>query len=338
MSIDIDIRERSSRAAMTRREMIQATAAAAIGASLIGGVQPARAEDVKPAAAAPGRKRTIRIAHLTDMHVQPERHAGEGYAACLHHVHAQKDKPDVIFSGGDTVMDSFEQTKERTATQWTLFKKVVKEECRIPIEFCIGNHDVWGWHKEKSKTNGTEPGYGKKWAMDEFGIKERFRSFDRAGWHFIVLDSIFPNGNSYKGRLDDAQFEWLAGDLAGVKKTTHVCILSHIPILSASVFLDGNNEKSGNWAVPGGLMHIDARKLKDLFLKHPSVKLCLSGHLHLIDRVDYNGVTYLCNGAVSGNWWKGRHQECDEGYALLNLYDDGSFEHEYVKYGWQAKE
>ncbi|MEX2092204.1 MAG: hypothetical protein WD971_05980, partial [Pirellulales bacterium] len=73
-----------------------------------------------------------------------------------------------------------------------------------------------------------------------------------------------------------------------------------------------------------------------LFAKHPNVKLCISGHLHLLDRVDYNGVTYLCNGAVSGNWWGGRHKDCDEGYAVVDLYDDGTFEHEYVKYGWKA--
>ncbi len=83
-------------------------------------------------------------------------------------------------------------------------------------------------------------------------------------------------------------------------------------------------------------MHKDCLELKDLFAQHPNVKLCLSGHLHLLDRVDYNGVTYLCNGAVSGNWWKGRHKDCDEGYAVIDLYDDGSFEHQYVKYGWKA--
>ena len=33
----------------------------------------------------------------------------------------------------------------------------------------------------------------------------------------------------------------------------------------------------------------------------------------------------------------GRHQECDEGYGLIDLYDDGTFEREYVKYGWKAE-
>ena len=67
------------------------------------------------------------------------------------------------------------------------------------------------------------------------------------------------------------------------------------------------------------------------------MKLCISGHIHLIDRVDYNNITYLCNGAVCGKWWRGTYQESPPGYALIDLYNDGSFAHQYIAYGW-AKE
>jgi hypothetical protein len=79
-------------------------------------------------------------------------------------------------------------------------------------------------------------------------------------------------------------------------------------------------------------MHIDARRLKTLFLDHPNVKLCLSGHIHLRDSVMYNGVTYACNGAVCGNWWRGAYQETQPGYALVDLWNDGSFRVDYVRY------
>ncbi len=52
--------------------------------------------------------------------------------------------------------------------------------------------------------------------------------------------------------------------------------------------------------------------------------------------LDYNGVTYLCNGAVCGGWWKGDYQETKPGFALVDLYDDGTFEHQYVHTGWEA--
>ncbi len=292
-----------------------------------------------PGAKGPVRKRALRIAHLTDIHVQPERAADQGLIACLHHVQSQPDKPDVIFNSGDTIMDSLAADYTRTEMLWKLWRSILEQECSLPIEHCIGNHDVWGWNREKSGATGAEPLYGKKWAMEALGLSSRYRSFDRAGWHFIFLDSTYPHEETvYTARLDEEQFEWLESDLASVKKGTPVLVFSHIPILCACVFFDGDNEETGNWVVPGAWMHIDARRIKDLFLKHPAVKLCLSGHVHLHDRVDYNGVTYVCNGAVCGGWWKGPYQECEPGYGLVNLYTDGSFDAEYVTYGWKARE
>ena len=55
--------------------------------------------------------------------------------------------------------------------------------------------------------------------------------------------------------------------------------------------------------------------------------------MHLLDRVDYNGVAYLCNGAVSGNWWTSdTYQQTKAGYALIDLYDDGTVERTYLHY------
>ena len=114
-------------------------------------------------------------------------------------------------------------------------------------------------------------------------------------------------------------------------------IVSHIPIFSVAVLDFGKVDEKKPTQVDPSLMHSDASRLHGLFLKHPILKVCISGHLHLLDRVDFDRVTYLCDGAVCGNWWKGRHKQCDEGYALINLYDDGTFEREYVTYGWKAE-
>ena len=240
--------------------------------------------------------------------------------------------------GGDLVMDSLGSDEARVRTQWEVFSRVTKAENSLPIEHCIGNHDVWGLNRKDSHTTGSEPRYGKNWAMEIMGLSRPYRSFDRAGWHFIVLDSTFPVDQGYTAKLDDEQFAWLRDDLGKVKPETPVLVLSHIPILSAAAFMDGENEKTGDWQIPGAWMHIDCRKIKDLFLKHPNVKVCLSGHLHLVDRVDYLGVSYFCNGAVCAGWWKGSYQECEPGYALVDLYGDGSCTRQYVTYGWKARE
>jgi len=319
---------------ISRREVLQAFGMAALGVGL---AEVASAKPQAAAAASPvARRRAVRIAHLTDVHIQPERNANGGFVSCLHHVQSQADKPELILTGGDCVMDSFEADDARTQVQWDLWSAVLKNECSVPLLSCIGNHDIWGWNKAKSKTTGSEPNHGKQRAVDMLHIPRRYFSESRHGWQFVMLDSVQPDGEGYIAYLDDEQFDWLERVLRDTPVTAPVLIMSHIPILSATTLVWAKEER-GEYRVDCSLMHRDCLRLKDLFAKHPNVKLCLSGHMHLIDRVDYNGVTYLCNGAVCANWWKGRHKDCDEGYSVIDLFDDGSFEHQYVKYGWKAE-
>lgn len=322
---------------VSRRGGIQLALAAAAGMFHASASSAAAAAVAPPAA---GKRRAIRLAHLTDMHVYDKRASAAGLAACLRHVQALADPPELILNGGDSVMDVLAAPADRAAVQHDLFRKALKQDCSLPVEHCIGNHDVWGWNRKASRTAGDEPGWGKRWATDLFGLDRRYRSFDRAGWHFVVLDSTFPvvdpKGEPYTAKLDDEQFDWLARDLAAAPAGTPVCVLSHIPILSAAAFMDGENAKTGDWQVPGAWMHVDARRIGTLFTKHPNVKLCLSGHLHLFDRCQYNDVWYVCNGAVCGGWWKGDYHETPAGYGVVDLYADGTFDAQYVAYGWAA--
>ncbi|MBL8047162.1 MAG: metallophosphoesterase [Chthonomonas sp.] len=308
---------------MNRREFLVASAAI-----------PALAQ-ATPTLAAP--KRALRIAHLTDIHVQPERKAQQGLEACLAHAQSLKDKPNLVMTGGDLVMDSLGADPARLKQQWDIFTSVFRQNCSLPVEHCLGNHDVWGWNDIGKY--GNEPKFGKAYAQDRLELAQPYRSFDRAGWHFVVLDSTHrkTEGNGYTARLDDEQFAWLADDLAKTPKTTPIFVLSHIPILAVCSMFDGENEKTGNWVIPGAWMHIDARRIKDLFAKHPNVKLCVSGHEHLHDQILYNGVTYVCAGAVCGGWWGGDYYECTYGYSVIDLFRDGTFRHEYMKYGWKTQ-
>jgi 3',5'-cyclic-AMP phosphodiesterase len=325
-----------SNSSFNRREAFSLVGAGALGAAVWSGSSAA----ANAAPVNPHRRRSMRVAHLTDFHVQPELHASEGMTACLHHVQQLKDRPQLILTGGDSIMDSFGADDARTTLQWDIWQKVLKNECSLPVRSAIGNHDIWGWDKRGSKAKGDEPNYGKLRSTEMLKLENRYYTFSQCGWQFVVLDSTQPhpeNPHAYTAHADEEQFDWLSRTLRDTPKTSPVLVLSHIPIISASAILWAD-QKQNNFQLGGGLMHTDCVKLKELFAKHPNVKLCLSGHLHLVDRTDYNGVTYLCNGAVSGSWWKGRHKDCDEGYAVLDLYDDGSFDCEYVKYGWKAAE
>lgn len=284
-------------------------------------------------------RRCLRMAHLTDIHVMP---AGEGFqdpplgmAQALQHAQGLADKPDLIFFGGDLIMDGLKMDRDRTIAQWDVWNRVLTAELKTPAKFALGNHDIWGWALRDQPKIVREKGYGKALAMERLALPDRYYSFDQGGWHFVVLDSMQPdfgNKHGYTASLDDAQFSWLAADLNHVPASVPVCILSHIPILSACVFFDNDLESTGSWVIPGAWTHIDARRIKDLFRRHPNVKVCLSGHVHLADSVSYLGVRYICNGAVSGGWWKGDYQEFPPAYAVVDFFEDGSVENRLVPY------
>jgi len=321
---------------MNRRSFFRSAAGLAAGVALAGTPTLASGNDPK----ARSRRRVLRAAHLTDIHVTPElanrQDPPGGMAAAIRHAQGQADKPDLLLFGGDMVMDSLGTEKPRVLAQWETWDRVFAAEVKTPHRLCLGNHDVFGWALRDPAVE-LDPQYGKALVLERLNLKSSFYSFDQAGWHFVVLDSMeFDRANQvnggYRGRLDERQFAWLERDLAGTPATSPVCVLSHIPILSACALFDGDLEATGNWVVPGAWMHIDARRIKDLFQRHPNVKVCLSGHIHLVDDVTYLGVRYLCNGAVCGNWWKGRYQEFDPAYALVDFYDDGTVENRIVTY------
>ncbi len=327
---------------LTRRDALGVMAAGLTVAATASAASAAPdAPDAASLAATTTRRRRVRLAHLTDIHVQPERGAEAGFAAALAHVRSLEDPPDLLLFGGDCIMDGFSQTRDRVDAQWRLWRRTLEAAALpMPTLACLGNHDVWGWDRSGSGTSGEEPGWGKARAVEELGMPGRHyrHELPGTGWTMLVLDSTQPRGDGYVARIDDEQFAWLEGELQAIGPEQHVLLLSHIPILAACTFLDGDNEESGDWRVPGSWMHIDARRIKDLFLRHPNVRACLSGHVHLVDQVLYNGVRYCCNGAVSGAWWSGDRDECDEGYALVDLFDDGSIENRYVGFGWSPRE
>lgn len=273
-------------------------------------------------------RRVLRFAHLTDVHVQADLRGEEGFAAALQHVQQQEDAPAFVMFGGDNVMNVDSRNGASKADeQLAVWRRCLKNELSLPSYACIGNHDVLRM----------EPVDGKQWAVEAYGLEQRYYTFDHSGWRFIVLDSTSPEEGGYKGRLDAAQWEWLQQTVATTPTTIPIIVVSHIPVLGACAYFDGDNEKSGNWVVPGAWMHVDARAIKELFRQHPHVRVALSGHIHLVDEVRYNQVAYYCNGAVSGGWWKGDYQEFGPGYALIDLFEDGSSQRQYVNYGWPPK-
>lgn len=271
------------------------------------------------------KKRPIRVAHLTDMHVKPGKDIEASVARAMHHAQILVPEVDFIINGGDSIMDSLEADKEKTQIQWDLFTSILKKEISLPVYHCIGNHDVWGWFIKENKPE-NERQYGKVWVVETLQMKNRYYSFSKDKWHFIVLDSTQLNpAGGYIGKIDEEQLAWLQTELVSVAKEKFICIVSHIPILSicAGLFFD-KTEPNGDLKIQRNLMHSDFLALKKIFINYPNIKVCISGHIHLQDELNYLAIKYYCNGAVSGNWWKGNFQEFAPAYAMLEFYDDGT--------------
>jgi 3',5'-cyclic-AMP phosphodiesterase len=306
---------------LSRRGLLTGAVAAAAGSVL---ALPNRRSEQRA-------KQSLRVAYITDVHLDTTNECLNGLVGCLKKVHSLDNRPDLVIQGGDLIWDALSRDEGSVARQFDLAREVFDKHCTIPIEHVLGNHDIWGWWNANSAGIRSDPKFGKSWWLAWAGYQNTYRTFDRGGWRFIVLDSIVEDKNrAYGARLDHAQFEWLKQVLAKTPSTMHVCVVSHVPILSIAAAFFGPSEQSGHWHVSRSLMHIDARKIKDLFRKHPNVKACLSGHIHMADRVEYNGVKYYGMGAVCGAWWKGPMQETPRQFGVVDFYSDGQVHATYL--------
>lgn len=321
---------------MKRRSWIRNTGGLLLGGalpSLIGGAAfgAMRSGDseglLRETVPRPGAKPVLRVAHLTDVHLMDKFDAPARFRRCLQHVQSQQPKVDFILNGGDIVFDMNKENLDTIRGQWDLWHSIVRADCSLPMLYAVGNHDIWWNEDDKGQAL-----YGKKFSLDQLGMSTPYYAFSKKGWKFIVLDSVHLDidGTWYIGKLGDEQMGWLQQELAATPATTPVCVLSHIPILTATLMVEDNIVNK--WTMLGGDMHTDTAKIIDLFYKYKNVKLCLSGHIHLRDKVVYNDVTYICNGAVSGAWWEGNRRQTAPGYGVIDFYADGGFEEKYVVY------
>ncbi|MBN7809677.1 metallophosphoesterase [Algoriphagus sp. H41] len=263
-----------------------------------------------------GKKASLKVAHITDVHIRPEENVPQRAIAWLEKVKAHQ--PDFFLNGGDTINDASYDgvSRERTLEQWEAWDEFRSKISDYKVYSCIGNHDSW-WDVEDK----ADEMYGKPYVVRRLDIPSTYYSFDKGNWHFIILD-----GNHEGISLGEEQMTWLKADLKALAPNTPTLIMSHFPITSVTDALVGGQHK-------------DHRELKALFYKHrDKVKVCLSGHQHMLDRAWYNGVHYFCNGSLSGFWWgegdeqsagKQYYLETPPGYAILELFDDGEVKNTY---------
>jgi len=278
---------------------------------------------------------TLRVVFFTDTHTQPELKAGEGTALAFNKIKSLK--PDLCIQGGDHCFDLAAVPRDRSLMLLDLYGRTEHALDGIPIEHVIGNHDVLG-RATSSGVSLSDPLYGKKAFEQRFNTKT-YRSFDRAGYHFIVLDSIqITPEREFDALIDPAQIAWLKGDLAALSPGTPIVIACHVPIVSAAPQYTPPNDKAAKAAAYQALTNLhqfllgNARDVLDCFEGHRVIAV-LQGHTHINETVFWRDVPYITSGAVSGNWWRGTRWGTPEGFTVLEL-SAGSAHWSYQTYGW----
>jgi 3',5'-cyclic AMP phosphodiesterase CpdA len=265
------------------------------------------------------------FAFLTDIHLQPERNATEGFRKAIDKVNELN--PDFVITGGDLIMDALGVSFERADSLYTLYNDV-SEEFQMPVYNTFGNHETFGVYKD-SGIETTHDEYNKK--MYENRIGKRYYSFDHKGWHFIVLDAVDVKPERYYyGHIDEAQIEWLKSDLQKITKETPIVISVHIPFITSMTQLTkGSLEANGE-----GLVITNARDVLLLMYEY-NLKLVLQGHLHFLEDIYVGNKThFITGGAVSASWWEGPRGIMEEGFVLVKVKDD-QLDWDYIDYGWE---
>jgi 3',5'-cyclic-AMP phosphodiesterase len=309
-----------------RRKFLKSLAAAGAAAA-VPGIPLLIQSNATAAQAKPQPGGSFDFVFFTDTHIQPELDAAHGCQMAFAKIAAAK--PEFAICGGDMVYDALGVNRTRADMLFDLYRRT-EGSIKAPLYHTIGNHDLYGILNQSGAAP-TDPGYGKKMFEDRIGVRTYY-SFDHLGYHFIVLDSIFPTPDRlWEGRIDDAQLQWLAHDLAAIPPAAPVVVITHVPLITGYLAYGPK---------PDGAQRYDTVSVANsagviaLFAAH-NVLAVLQGHLHINELVNYKNCKYACCGAVCGNWWHGPRLDFPEGFTIVSLRE-GKISWRYETYGFQS--
>lgn len=272
-------------------------------------------------------EKEIVIAFLTDIHVQPERNAIEGFKKAINKVN--EFNPDYVITGGDLIFDALAVSFERADSLFNIYNELIKQ-IKAPVYNTIGNHEIFGWY-EKSGVSRDHEFFGKKLYQSKLG--KTFYSANLGGIKLFVLDSIeeVPEKGRYYGYVNEEQLNWLKDELSKTDTLTPIILTTHIPLLTTF-----SQIRNGSMAAnERGLVVENSKDVFDLFKRH-NLRLVLQGHLHMYEDINIqNKIRIITGGAVSARWWTGPNEGLEEGFVLIKIKDD-KITADYIDYGWEV--
>ncbi len=261
-------------------------------------------------------RRVLRIAYFTDIHLPPIPEVNKRAEKAF----AKARNCDLFLFGGDNVMAIDHKPEADILAHYDNWASFTKANLHKPFRCILGNHDVEQWPEGDDS-----PAAGKKRPIEFFGMKNRYWTENIEGWRILALDTVHRHENSFYGFLDQEQLGWLDEQMKDTRTPT--LALGHMPLLSVTALADsGLKVKDNTLPISCSSEVSNAREAISRFRKAGNIKLCLSGHTHMIDRCDYAGTSYICAGAVCGGWWNGANQGFPPAYFEIDLMSDGTFQ------------
>ena len=156
----------------------------------------------------------------------------------------------------------------------------------------LGNHDM--------------DFFGKSHMLDIWNMPAPYYSFDRAGYHFVILDrnnlhnegkyTPYDTANFYvpaphRGHADPEQLEWLRADLASTLLPT--IVFSHQGLGMPNMSAESSEARTPIERILAEALDASGKN---------KVHTCFCGHHH-IDRYNYkNGIHYVWINSASYYW------------------------------------
>ena len=275
----------------------------------------------------------FRFVFMPCVHLWRDRRSPDGFRSAMKAVAALDPAPDFILTGGDMCHNLRDQSLTQATEMLDLFAEILGGGFTMPVHHCLGNHDLAAWN---DKNAASDPRYGKRLTIQKLGIPGPYHSFDHGGWHFVALDYLLERGpGDFSPEFGPEQLAWLRQDLAKVSGRPTI-IVSHAPIASAvELFSDRAAVDDKMRGVPFGRVVKDTPALFEA-VQGANVRAFLSGHLHLVEDLKFNGHRLICSGSVSGHQWGGPRLDTPEGFGVLDCRPDGHLEFRYESHHWNA--
>ncbi len=269
----------------------------------------------------------LRLVFYTDVHAHTEWGTPSALEKAAHAINAQQ--PDLVFAGGDLITGGFQSSAATVAPRWDVYL-AMHRAIKGDIFPAIGNHDLVAAMPKDGTPPSADP---RAIYRDKLGVERTYYSFDTAGYHFIVLDSIQVTGDElkYQGMIWPEEMEWLRADLSNVSRHTPIVLVLHMPLLT--VFFAAT--KGATLAAQRNRVVVNNADVLRLFRDH-HLHVVLQGHLHVHEMMRWRHTTFITGGAICGKWWRGAMRGTKEGFCVVTLRDQ-QVEWDYIDYGWEAR-